>query len=136
MDSDSLKVIPSLLSLPLILRKLWVVMISLQLFYNTAQLFKTCSLLIIIHAVSSSILPSKRMEMSFYHPIPKSKDTSSVTQYRPISLLCCISKVLEKLVFDKINVFILDIITSVWLLTLPLNTTTASALRRLTIINK
>ena len=43
-----------------------------------------------------------------YHPIPKSKDTSSVTQYRPISLLSCLSKVLEKLVFDKINVFILD----------------------------
>ena len=35
-------------------------------------------------------------------PIHKSKDISSVKNYRPISLLCCISKVLERIVFDKV----------------------------------
>ena len=35
-------------------------------------------------------------------PIHKSKDISSVCNYRPISLLCCVSKVLERIVFDKV----------------------------------
>ena len=35
-------------------------------------------------------------------PIFKSGDRSSEKKYRPISLLCCISKVLERSVFDKI----------------------------------
>uniref|UniRef100_A0A1X7T752 Endonuclease/exonuclease/phosphatase domain-containing protein n=1 Tax=Amphimedon queenslandica TaxID=400682 RepID=A0A1X7T752_AMPQE len=39
-------------------------------------------------------------------PIHKSGDKSSVTNYRPISLLCCISNVLEKIIFDKIADFI------------------------------
>ena len=39
-------------------------------------------------------------------PIHKSSDKCNVTTYRPISLLCCISKVLEKIIFDKIAEFI------------------------------
>ena len=39
-------------------------------------------------------------------PIPKSKDKSSVFNYHPISLLSCISKALERLVFDKISDFV------------------------------
>lgn len=39
-------------------------------------------------------------------PIHKSGDKSSVTNYRPISLLCCISKVLEKVVFAQIADFV------------------------------
>ena len=35
-------------------------------------------------------------------PIYKSGDKSSVKNYRPISLLCCISKVLERIIFDRI----------------------------------
>ena len=38
-------------------------------------------------------------------PIPKTNDKSSVKNYRPISLLCCLSKVLEKLIFNKIYDF-------------------------------
>ena len=60
-----------------------------------------------MQCLRQSYLP-KEWRCHFITPIPKSKDTSSVTQYRPISLLCCLSKVLEKLVFDKINVFILE----------------------------
>ena len=39
-------------------------------------------------------------------PIFKSGDRSSVSNYRPISLLCCISKVLERLVYDKTIEFV------------------------------
>ena len=39
-------------------------------------------------------------------PIHKSGDKRNVTNYRPISLVCCISKVLEKIIFDKIAEFI------------------------------
>ena len=37
----------------------------------------------------------------------KSGDKHSVTNYRPISLLCSISKVLEHLIYDKIIDFVL-----------------------------
>ena len=39
-------------------------------------------------------------------PIYKSGNLSSVTNYRPISILCIISKVLEKIVYDKIISFV------------------------------
>ena len=38
-------------------------------------------------------------------PIVKEGNKADVTCYRPISLLCCCSKVLEKLLFDKIYCF-------------------------------
>uniref|UniRef100_A0A1X7SD73 Reverse transcriptase domain-containing protein n=1 Tax=Amphimedon queenslandica TaxID=400682 RepID=A0A1X7SD73_AMPQE len=34
-------------------------------------------------------------------PIPKKGDLSEVSNYRPISLLCIMSKILESIVFDK-----------------------------------
>ena len=39
-------------------------------------------------------------------PIPKKGDLSEVSNYRPISLLCIMSKILESIVFDKIISFI------------------------------
>ena len=39
-------------------------------------------------------------------PIYKSGDKSVISNYRPISLLCSMSKVLERLVYDKVFVFI------------------------------
>ena len=39
-------------------------------------------------------------------PIPKSGDKMCVTNYRPISLLCTISKVLEHIVYDKVIEFL------------------------------
>ncbi len=41
-------------------------------------------------------------------PIFKSGDRSLIDDYRPISLLCIISKVLEKLVFNKIMDFLIN----------------------------
>ena len=39
-------------------------------------------------------------------PVPKSGDLTSVKNYRPITLLCTISKVLERLVYNKVIVFL------------------------------
>ena len=39
-------------------------------------------------------------------PMYKSGDKSVISNYRPISLLCSLSKVLERLVYDKVFVFI------------------------------
>ena len=41
-------------------------------------------------------------------PIFKSGDKTVVSNYRPISLLCTVSKVFESLVFDQVSVFLLD----------------------------
>ena len=41
-------------------------------------------------------------------PILKSGDKSKVNNYRPISLLCSVSKVLEKIIYDKIISFVVD----------------------------
>lgn len=46
-------------------------------------------------------------------PIHKGGDKHSVANYRPISLLCCTSKVLEKLVFDQLSEFLKDSISPV-----------------------
>ena len=39
-------------------------------------------------------------------PVFKSGDKSSVRNYRPISVLCSVSKLLEKLIYDKIIHFV------------------------------
>ena len=41
-------------------------------------------------------------------PIFKSGDKSHVKNYRPMSLLCIVSKVLEQLIYNKVNKFITD----------------------------
>ena len=45
-------------------------------------------------------------------PNPKTKDKTSVKRYWPISLLCCLPKVLERLIFNKIHDFTADNIIS------------------------
>ena len=45
-------------------------------------------------------------------PIYKSGDRSSVKNYRPISLLCTISKVLERIIYNAIIAFVNQSITS------------------------
>ena len=67
------------------------------LFEPIHHLFEQCLL--------QSYIPS---EWRSHHitPIPKSKDKSLITNYRPISLLSCISKVFKRVIFDKISDFI------------------------------
>ena len=52
-------------------------------------------------SLSSSIIP---IEWKIHRIIPifKSGDRSSISNYRPISLLCNVSKVLEHIIFNKI----------------------------------
>ena len=58
-----------------------------------------------ILCLSKSYLP---VEWHWHHitPIHKSGDKSTISNYCPISLLCCISKVLEKIIFDKVYDFV------------------------------
>ena len=68
------------------------------LLYPIHHLFTLC--------LSQSYLPAE-WRSHYITPIPKSGDLSSVSNYRPISLLCCMSKVLEKIVFEKVCKFLI-----------------------------
>ena len=61
------------------------------------KLFTTC--------LTQSCLPQE-WKMHKISPIPKKGDLSNVSNYRPISLLCCLSKVMESIVYEKIFPFI------------------------------
>ena len=56
--------------------------------------------------VSPSLICLNNDEWNLIIPIPKTGDKSRISNYRLISLLCNLSKVLEKIVFDKIYKFI------------------------------
>ena len=58
-----------------------------------------------------SVIP-KEWSIHMITPIFKSGDKASVSNYRPISLLCCISKVLERLIYDKTIDFVVKSISS------------------------
>ena len=72
------------------------------------RVLKHCSCVLaspIKHLFSQCILQSylsKEWKIHQIVPIFKSGDRSSVKKYRPISLLCCTSKVLERIIYDKI----------------------------------
>ena len=61
------------------------------------HLFSTC--------MNQSILPQE-WEVRKMFPVPKKGDLSKITNYRPISLLCVLSKVLESIIYAKIIPFI------------------------------
>ena len=67
--------------------------------------------LFIMLSLSLSYIPEE-WHTHLVTSILKSGDASSVTNYRPISLLCCISKVLERIVFVKTIDFITERICS------------------------
>ena len=56
------------------------------------HLFSTC--------LNQSTLPQE-WKVHKICPIPKKGDLSKITNYRPISLLCCLSKVLESIIYAK-----------------------------------
>lgn len=58
-----------------------------------------------VHCLSQAYLP-KEWHNHDITPIPKSQDKSRVDNYQPISLLFMLSKVQERLVFDKVSDFI------------------------------
>jgi len=76
------------------------------------QVLKLCatSLLEPIHHIfqlclSTSTLP-REWKIHKIAPLPKKGDLSCVNNYRPISLLCIISKILESIIYKKIISFI------------------------------
>ena len=76
------------------------------------QILKSCALGLYapLHhlfelSLSNGIIPAQ-WSVHVITPIHKSGDRSSVKNYRPISLLCTVSKVLERIVYDKIIDFL------------------------------
>ena len=65
-------------------------------------LFKKC--------FNNSLIP-KQWKIHVITPILKGGDPANVANYRPISLLCSISKVMEKLLFDVVYAFMLPFIS-------------------------
>ena len=78
-----------------------------------SKLLKHCSLALYIplHHLYSLSISKHIVPLEWKHhsitPVYKSGDKSQVINYRPISLLCIISKVLERLVYDKLSAFIM-----------------------------
>ena len=74
------------------------------------QVLKSCSVALyepLCHLLSlqSASIPSD-WHLHCITPVFKSGDKSLVSNYRPVSLLSCTSKVLERLVYDKIVHFV------------------------------
>ena len=90
------------------------------LYYPLYHLFIKC--------LANSTLPSKWQHTII--PIYKSGDCAAVNNYRPISLLCIVSKVLERLVYDKTMPFLLQSLTAVQFGFLP----NRSALQQLLLV--
>ena len=78
------------------------------------KLLKTCALSLYqpLHHLFSLSLSQKYLPLEWrthlIKPIIKSGDKSSIRNYRPISLLSVVSKVLEKLVYNSIVDFVSD----------------------------
>ena len=78
------------------------------------KLLKHCALALYgpIHHLFCTSLTKQVLPSDWKHhcitPIHKSGDKASVNNYRPISLLCILSKVLERFVFDHLNKFFLE----------------------------
>lgn len=64
-----------------------------------------------VRSIRSGQLPSQ-WKLHFVTPVFKSGNKSDVSNYRPISLLCIASKILEKLIFNRIMFFIYPLISS------------------------
>ena len=74
---------------------------AIALYIPLHHLFKLC--------LSKCSIPSK-WKIHRIIPIFKAGDKTSVQNYWPISFLCCVSKVLERLIFTKISKSPLSII--------------------------
>ena len=78
------------------------------------KLLKHCALALYgpIHHLFCTSLTKQVLPSDWKHhcitPIHKSGDKASVNNYRQISLLCTLSKVLERFVFDHLNKFFLE----------------------------
>ena len=63
-----------------------------------------------VKSLQFSSIPSE-WKVHCITPVYKSGDKSLVENYRPISLMCIVSKVLERLIYDQVSVFLSDSIS-------------------------
>ena len=70
-----------------------------------APLIKYPLALIFNKSLSQGVVP-KNLKCSLISPVYKSEDKSLVSNYRPVSVLSCFSKILEKLMFKRLMSFI------------------------------
>ncbi len=76
------------------------------------RILRECSLSLVdsVHSLFFSCLTSGQIPTEWkthkITPIPKKGDLMEITNYRPISLLCILSKVLESIILQKIIVFV------------------------------
>ena len=82
------------------------------------QILKYCSTVIykLLHhlfslSISQHYIPAQ-WKIHLLTPVFKSGDKAAVTNYRPISLLCSVSKLLERLVYNHLIDFIFSAISS------------------------
>ena len=61
--------------------------------------------------VTSAVIPSE-WKRHYITPIHKSGDKTQIVNYRPISLLSSVSKVFERIIFDKVYDFLADSVIS------------------------
>ena len=91
----------------------WALMGLVSLYLNLVLMF--CVSLPIHHlftvSFSNGSLPSE-WRIHLITPIFKSGDKSSIRNYRPISLLCSVSKVLERIIFSRVSDFVADSIST------------------------
>ena len=55
---------------------------------------------------------AKRMETHLITPIFRSGDKANIRNYRPVSLLCILSKILEKLIYNSLSDFVSNCIST------------------------
>ena len=77
---------------------------AIALYKPVHHLFSLC--------LKKSYIPREWRTHQITPILKRNGDKTSVTSYRPISLLSCISKVLEKLIFDKTSDFLVSNIVS------------------------
>ena len=70
-----------------------------------APLIRFLFALIFNKSLSKGVVP-KNLKCSLISPVYKSEDKSLVSNYRPVSVLPCFSKILEKLMFKRLMSFI------------------------------
>lgn len=63
-----------------------------------------CLTLIINQIITTCIFPNK-LKLARVIPIYKKGDSCNIANYRPISLLPCISKIVERIIFNQINIY-------------------------------
>ena len=76
-----------------------------KVIHQIAPLIKYPLALIFNKSLSQGVVP-KNLKCSLISPVYKSEDKSLVSNYRPVSVLPCFSKILEKLMFKRLMSFI------------------------------